>query len=207
MIFMYLSRVELNIGLRATMNALASPSIFHGAVETSFEGERNRRLWRIDALNGKKYILILSEQKPDLEHFAEQFGYGGHYETKDYSPLLDKIQAGGKWRFRLTANPTVSKLRGKILAHVTEEYQKEWLFRRSEKHGFSLDNDDFQTVGSKWYDFRKKNGSDNVRIRILSVSFEGVLTVTDAEKFKETLCLGIGREKAYGQGMMTVIGV
>lgn len=204
---MYLSRVELNIGLRTTMKALSAPGIFHGAVESSFEGGRARRLWRIDSLERKYYILILSEEKPDLKHFAEQFGYENAFEIKDYSPLLNRIQNGGKWRFRLTANPTVSKSHGKILAHITEEFQKKWLLERSDKWGFSLAENEFGAVNSRWYDFYKNDDKKGVRVRLLSVTFEGVLTVTDAEKFKETLCSGIGREKAYGQGLMTVIKV
>jgi CRISPR system Cascade subunit CasE len=39
----------------------------------------------------------------------------------------------------------------------------------------------------------------------MSVTFEGTLTVTDAEKFVEALKSGIGREKAYGHGMMTIM--
>lgn len=202
---MYLSRITLNIALRETMKALVSPSIFHGAVERSFDGARARRLWRIDDLNGKKYILILSEVKPKLKNFARQFGYDGEYEIKDYTPLLNRILNGEKWRFRLTANPVVSKSHGKIMAHITPEFQKKWLSSRAEKLGFSLNEAEFQTVQSKWYDFRKKEGEGNSRVRLLSVTFEGILTVTDAEQFKATLCNGIGREKAYGQGMLTVM--
>lgn len=204
---MYLSRIELNIGLRETMKALVSPSKFHGAVENSFSGEKSRRLWRIDDLNGKKYILILSETIPDLEHFAEQFGYVGKYETRDYSILLDRIMNGGKWRFRLTANPTISKSHGKVLAHITPIYQKKWLSDRAEKCGFSLDDNEFQTVQSKWYNFHKKDGDKSANIRLLSVTFEGILTISNAEKFKEILCNGIGREKAYGQGLLTVVRI
>lgn len=205
--FMYLSRIELNIGLRETMKALVSPSKFHGAVEASFDGERARRLWRIDDLNGKKYILILSETIPNLEQFAEQFGYPGSCETKDYSPLLEKISNNGVWRFRLTANPTISKSHGKVMAHITPEYQKRWLIERAEKHGFLLNENEFQTVQSKWYDFRKKDNEKSANIRMLSVTFEGVLTISDAEKFREVLCAGIGREKAYGQGLLTIVRV
>lgn len=209
---MYLSRVELNVALRETMKALVSLSVIHGAVESSFEGERTRRLWRIDDLNGKKYVLILSETKPDLKRFSEQFGYPGEYETKDYSPLLERITYGGKWHFRLTANPVVSKSdgsgkRGKIIAHVTPEHQKHWLTERAEKLGFSLDPEEFQVVRTKRYDFRKRNGSGSSRVRLLSATFEGILTVTDTDKFKDALCAGIGREKAYGQGMLTIVGV
>lgn len=205
--FMYLSRIELNIELRETMKALASPSKFHGAIEGSFSGERARRLWRIDTLNGKQYILVLSETIPNLEHFAKQFGYLEKYETKDYSRLLNRVADNEKWRFRLTANPTISKSHGKIMAHITSEYQKKWLMDRAERCGFSLHEDAFWTVQSKWYNFSKKDGDKSANIRLLSVTFEGVLTVTDAEKFKETLCRGIGREKAYGQGLMTIVRV
>lgn len=202
---MYLSRITLNTAHRQTMKALVSPSIFHGAVENSFDGARARRLWRIDDLNGKKYILILSEAVPKLNQFAEQFGYAGEYETKDYTPLLERIADGGRWQFRLTANPVVAKSHGKIMAHVTPEYQKKWLASRAEKRGFSLNEDEFQTVQSKWYDFHKRNGADDSHVRLLSVTFEGILTVTDAKQFKETLCSGIGREKAYGQGLLTIM--
>ena len=202
---MYLSRITLNTALRETMKALVSPSIFHGAVESSFGGARARRLWRIDDLNGKKYVLLVSEGLPDLKGFAEQFGYAGEYETKDYSPLLDRIRDGGRWQFRLTANPVVSKSHGKIMAHITPEYQKKWLSSRGDKRGFSLNEDEFQTVQEKWYDFHKRNVADSSRVRLLSVTFEGILTVTDANLFRETLCHGIGREKAYGQGLLTVV--
>ena len=36
-------------------------------------------------------------------------------------------------------------------------------------------------------------------------TYEGVLTVTDVDKFKELLCNGIGRGKAYGMGLLTVM--
>lgn len=202
---MYLSRMTLNTARRETMKALVSPSLFHGAIEGAFEGARARRLWRIDDLNGKKYILVVSEAVPDLKHFAEQFGFAGEYETKEYSPFLERVSAGGQWQFRLTANPVVSKMNGKIMAHVTPEFQKKWLSSRAEKFGFLLEETGFQTVQSKWYDFRKKNGTGSSRVRLLSVTFEGILTVMDADRFRETLCSGIGREKAYGQGLLTIV--
>ena len=40
---------------------------------------------------------------------------------------------------------------------------------------------------------------------ILGATFEGILTVTDPELFCRALTEGIGRGKAYGMGMMTVM--
>lgn len=42
------------------------------------------------------------------------------------------------------------------------------------------------------------------RIAITYAVFEGVLKVKDADKLRKALCEGIGREKAYGCGLMTL---
>ena len=73
---MYLSRAELDPTRRSTMIALTSPQKFHGAVENSFSGERRRRLWRLDSLNGKLYLLLLSEELPGPEALLSGSGAG-----------------------------------------------------------------------------------------------------------------------------------
>ena len=108
---MYLSRAELDPTRRETMVALISPQKFHGAVENAFPGARRRRLWRLDSLNGKLYLLLLSEERPDLTALCAQFGTGAPPETRPYDPLLERVTAGSCWQFRLTANPTRSKKR------------------------------------------------------------------------------------------------
>ena len=42
-------------------------------------------------------------------------------------------------------------------------------------------------------------------VTLLAVTYEGVLQVTDAERFRAMLCQGMGRGKAYGLGLMTVM--
>lgn len=103
---MYLSRAELDPARRSTMIALTSPQKFHGAVENSFSGERRRRLRRLDSLNGKLYLLLLSEELPDLTGLCAQFGTGAAPETRRYESLLERVTPGSCWQFRLTANPT-----------------------------------------------------------------------------------------------------
>ena len=141
---MYLSRVALDVHKRSTMVALANPQQFHGAVEQAFLGERRRRLWRLDQLGDRLYLLLLSEDIPDLQQIAGQFGTGELPETKEYGPLLKRVQAGTIWRFRLTANPTKSvhdpknpAKRGRVCAHITTEFQEKWLMEQAEKHAGS----------------------------------------------------------------------
>lgn len=210
---MYLSRIKLNTSSRKTMLALASPNLFHGAIEISETGERTRKLWRIDTLRGEQYLLILSEKELELSSVAEQFGYNAEYECKSYDGLLGRIENGSRWQFRLRANPTIqvktdssSKGRGKVLAHITTTYQEEWLRRQSEKHGFSLAEGEWLVTETKWFKF-KRNKEQKGSVQMLSVLFEGVLTVTDADAFRNALVSGIGREKAYGMGLLTIAGV
>ena len=206
---MYLTRVVIDTSKRMTMKALASPSIFHGAVESSFEGERKRHLWRIDNLNGQYYLLLLSEDRPVLSQFCEQFSPENEWETVDYTKLLDNIETGDIRRFRLTANPTVSVCeekgtRGKVFAHITAEHQKNWLIAKGRANGFDLTDDSFDVVQCKWKRFYKA-GSRTVSL--LSVTYEGILEISDAELFRKALTNGIGRGKAYGMGLMTIMKV
>lgn len=203
---MYLSRVKLNTARTETMRALAAPNRFHGAIELSDE-ERTRKLWRLDTLKGEKYLLILTEGALNFTSVAEQFGYDDSYESKVYDSLLERITEGSRWQFRLVANPTIqSKEKGKVLAHITTEHQENWFKNRAGKNGFELKDDEWLVTGSKWYMFRKKRNSPNT-VKFLAATYEGILTVTDVDAFKNALINGIGREKAYGMGLLTITKV
>ncbi|MBQ7529835.1 type I-E CRISPR-associated protein Cas6/Cse3/CasE [bacterium] len=210
---MYFSRVLLDTNRRSTIIALASLNKLHGAIEMAFPGPRQHKIWRIDVLGGKTYLLILSQSKPELSSLFKQFGPEGEsatWETKDYDPLLQRITQGSCWHFRLVANPTLSQARnndgerkrGKVMGHITTAYQEKWLLDRAEKHGFLLNNEEFRVVKNGWLHFRK--GNDKYFVSILSATYDGILTVSDVELFRETLVNGLGRGKAYGQGMLTI---
>ena len=196
------------------MRALTAPNLIHGAVESCFNGERERNLWRIDILNGRYYILILSRQVPNLESFVEQFGYEGDtstYATKKYQAFIDSISDGQEWRFRLVANPTSSvrikkndgTSKSKIVAHITPRYQKEWLMKKAEANGFLLKENEFDVVKNEWFTFNKQHRG--AKVTMLTVTFEGTLRVNDQNLFKNLLTAGLGREKAFGMGMLTVV--
>lgn len=211
---MYISRVKLDCTKRKTMIALSAVQKIHGAVEACFTGEKQRKLWRLDNLNGDLYVLIVSKTSPNLLEFNNQFGFLGDnkcIETKSYDRFLGKIENGSKWRFRLTANPTWSSFkkkgeRGEVVAHSTIDYQKKWLIDHAENNGFSVNEDEFDVVSKRWLSFRHK-GDKCAKVSILSVTFEGNLLITDNTRFVEVMKNGIGRGKAYGNGLITVIPV
>ena len=204
---MYLTRIEIDTSKRKSMIALVNPNLFHGAIESSFTIQE-KKLWRIDRLYGRTYMLLVSENKPDLSAVAEQFGTESGWESREYGKYIDGITVGEKLRFRLAANPVIIKSagsghRGEVLAHVTAEQQEKWLLDRAEKNGFSLNADDFHTVNKEWIHFKKVK-KDNKKVTFSRVVFEGILTVCNEELFKNALYNGIGREKAYGCGLLTV---
>lgn len=211
---MYLSRIALNAKRRETMQALSSPQLLHGAVEQSFDGDRQRNLWRIDWLNNICYLLVLSTEKADFSHIVNQFGYPDsewEWETKNYEPLLTRLKPRQVWQFRLCANPVHSSFRekdaesgrGKVFAHVTQEQQRQWLLTRAETCGFLLEEDAFDIINTQWLKFNKgENGGHKVTLR--TATFEGVLTISDVEHFTQALQSGIGRAKAYGCGLLTI---
>lgn len=211
---MYLSRIQIDPANRNTMRALAEPKLFHGAIERCFPGDRQRRLWRIDPLQGRQYLLLVSQEAPDLTLMWNQFGFPHRppeWETRDYTTLLQRIQPGSYWHFRLTANPTKhlpgdasQGRRGKVVPHVTAGHQQQWLMDKAERHGFSLAQGEFLAVRQQQYHFCKP-ADHHRQVELLSVTFEGYLTVTDADRFRQTLTEGIGRARAYGMGMMTVV--
>ena len=211
---MYLSRVKLDVTKRDTLKALSYPNMFHGAIENCFGGERKRNLWRLDPLGGYYYLLILSQDRPSCGAIIRQFGYDGdEWETKDYSSLIDRVRDGSEWRFRITANPTRSSLakmdtngRGTVHAHITAAFQEKWLLDRAKKNGFLLCEDNFAVIHSQWYSFRKFASTKNL-VTLLSVTYEGILKVTDSDAFRKVLLNGIGRGKAYGQGLLTIVRI
>ncbi len=204
---MYLSRIAIDTKKHEAMKALFNLEKLHGMVEASFSGERHRNLWRLDQMAGEDYLLLLSHVPPQTNTLPEQIGYAGsNWETKAYDTLLSRISKGTRWNFRLTANPTTAEKnedskRGTVKAVTITAKQREWLKRQSTEKGFLLQDSQFDVTKSEWKTAKKKNAE----IKFLAVTFEGVLEVTDPDIFCSTLLSGIGREKAYGMGLLTVV--
>jgi CRISPR system Cascade subunit CasE len=203
-----MSRVELDNKRLATRKALSSLNLMHGAIESAFVGERKRTLWRIDNQNDKVYLYLVSEDEPDLDVIHKQFGTNSEADPpKDYDRFLERLSVGDRWQFCLCANPVKSQMvegqRGKVIALAGTESQKEWLCKAASKNGFVLES--FDVINTEWKRFPK--GSARRLVTIHMVTFAGILRVSDAAAFRKALTEGIGREKAYGCGLLTIVRV
>lgn len=210
---MYLSRVKIDTENRKKMQDLNHLGAYHHWVEESFpkeieNNERLRKLWRVDSMQGNQYLLVVSQNKPNLEKL-ENYGVVDSAESKDYDYLLGQLAEGNHLRFRVTLNPIKSLSTGKksgerghVIPLVTDEQQLQFLMDKSQKNGFLLDDSGFTIVKKGFEVLKKKKGK---RLRICTATYEGMLTITDLDQFKSTLMNGFGKKKAYGFGLLTVI--
>lgn len=217
---MYLSRFEINVARRGARHLLSSPQRLHAAVLAGFPStalrataEARRVLWRLDQHDHSTLLHVVSPQRPDLTHLVEQAGWPTQHgwDTRDYTPLLERLATGQRWGFRLTANPvsnrrkTPESPRFQRLAHVTVAQQTAWLLERAAKLGFTIvpgvqSEPDVAVRRRDTLRFAR-NGHT---VTLATAVFEGRLDVTDPIALRSTLTGGIGAGKGYGCGLLTL---
>lgn len=146
----------------ASRALLDNPHKTHGAVVGGLPGHPSteRPLWRwdTDSTTNKPYLLVLTQTAPDWTHLVEQYGWphadGEHIRTRDYTPLLDHIDTGREFAFRVTANPVRNAQSRKPAsgtdqntprtqlsprtAHRTPAHQLSWFLSRTSRWGFDI---------------------------------------------------------------------
>lgn len=185
-----------------------------------------------DRRSGKAVLLVQSRVKPDWSFLGE--GYAKEIKCKAVHEQYAAIENGKMLLFRLQANPT--KRIGQNYQHPDEKKREEftrkfrdeknrrrisvntdterieWLKRKGAGAGFRLakvqiktDVENVAAVAQSKIKSRRKAGEEAMTFG--SVVFEGVLEITDAEKFQAALVSGIGSGKAYGFGLLSVAPV
>ncbi|MGW2339472.1 type I-E CRISPR-associated protein Cas6/Cse3/CasE [Streptomyces sp. NPDC001661] len=247
---MFLTRFRLNTARPGARRLLASPQTLHAAVTAAFPHlfpsdtptTGPRVLWRLDHIQRAEVLLyIVSPQPPDLTHLVEQAGWPAAanptapgWQTRPYTPLLDRLTTDSQWAFRLTANP-IHHIRRKPdeptkrTAHVTPTHQMGWLLQRQEACGFRvLEKTDQQRLlpsgttqtqephhGDRYqltvhnerrlaFDKTRTTSRRGSAVSLVTVTFDGRLQITDPELMRRTLTQGIGKAKAYGCGLLTL---
>lgn len=203
----------------------------HAAVLASFPDSKadghGRVLWRVDTFGPQSFLLVVSPDKPDLTHLAEQAGWptlDGGWESRSYDGLLGRLDSGQRWAFKFTGNPVralpvaAGEKRGKVVAHRTVAHQVGWLEAQSEKHGFRLLDREAEGVDAASGNLvtgtvptTQVTRGETIRFRrdkhtvtLSVVSFDGTLEITDPVAFCAALINGIGPARAYGCGLLTI---
>lgn len=209
---LYLSRVLTNSLSVQGMRLVESPERLHSFVCNLFVGDRVQSgfLFRLDTTEAGPAILIQSQMPPDLSRVSlQRDALVQPPETKslDFEPSVRD-----QFLFRLLTRPVKRASTGtgnKAGARHdlrTDEERLAWIRRKGELSGFrvltcGLTIISFPAVHSGGRLFRDKGGSFD------AVRFDGELAVTDPDKLREAVASGIGTQKAFGFGLLSVAPV
>ena len=176
-------------------------------------------LFRIDPHpGGNVSILVLSALRPNWDYAFHNAGYLLACPPTEQRPFDTIIEEGTKYRFRLKANTTrkiktlskkdrLAKVEKRHGTRVPVPYEKldDWLNRKAiNGGGFRLLETPDKKTGYVYFNKPVNKGQKEKKGRLISTQFDGVLEVTDPEKFRQTLIAGIGPAKAFGFGLMSV---
>jgi len=211
---MYLSRLLLNPRNRQAQRETADPYNLHRTILRAFNSDRETAsvLHRLEMnpRSGQMMLLVQSAIRPDWGWLIEK----GYLLPADQSRDLENpavkevnlsLRDGQTLQFRLTANPTIKKVRrdenGKRLNSnrvplLREEKQIVWLKKRATDNGFHIQHADISS--------QRKQTSRRKGITVYTVQFNGRLQITDTQKFKKALEKGIGPAKAFGCGLLSL---
>lgn len=220
---MLLHRIHLDPRCREARRDLSDPYQLHATLCRAFSTPdkkcpENTFLWRLEPETnpaGCPRILVQSRARPDWN----AIGIDGWLAEAD-APVdlierlkLNDVSVGQRFRFRLRANPCVTR-NGKRLGLLRREEQGIWIERKGQRHGFSLPrlasfdlleaSQDRADVRISQEQMLRGNQHTGNGIRIFSALYDGILTVTEPNYFRDVLQTGIGHGKVMGLGLMSV---
>lgn len=220
---MLLHRIHLNTRCREARRDLADPYQMHATLCRAFalphvKCPPGELLWRLEpetGADGMPRVLVQSKAQPDWTRISPAEWLGRVEPGVDLVERLklDGLQVGQRFRFRLRANPCVTR-NGKRLGLFQLVDQEAWLARKGERHGFvvpRLPTSNETAGGQLRIDVRvsqdqmlRGNQHSGNGIRVFSVLYDGLLQVSDPERFRMALQTGIGHGKALGLGLLSV---
>lgn len=203
---MFLTRLRLDPASAKARRDLSDPYDMHRTLVRAFASESQadvpRFLWRLEPVQDWKRpeVLVSADRAGDWSFLNAEPGYlradGAGLATREVD-LSTVIRAEAPLRFRLAANPTVTRS-GKRLGLVGEDAQLEWLGRQGERHGFQIQA--ALVSGGDTMHGRRQGG----RVSLLRVLFDGFLQVRDPQLLRQAVLSGIGPGKAFGCGMLSL---
>lgn len=200
---------------RAARDCLADIQQMHRLVMRGFpdtDARDARRkfnvLFRVDAVDRLTQILVQSTTEPDWAELETGL-LTAPARVRDASPLHG-LPVGASLRFLLVANPTRAirpdgresrhAMRVPMRADEGPNGRIDWLTRKAEQSGFRLDRDSLLITGIPL----RRGARGKSRVVIEQCRFDGLLEVTEPDRFRAAITQGIGRARAYGCGLLSV---
>ena len=220
---MLLYRIRLNPRIREARRDLSDPYQMHATLCRAFSAPDRRCpagefLWRLEPDSTSEELpCVLVQSRGEANWSA--INVPGWLASEDPAIDLrnrlriDALTVGRRFRFRLRANPCKTH-HGKRTGLVERGDQEIWLARKGEMHGFALptfagaaradlctSRVDVSVTQEQMLRGRQHAGNG---IRVYSVLYDGILSVTDPGAFTEAIAEGIGHGKSLGLGLLSV---
>lgn len=202
---MYLSRLTLNPRHPRTRSERIRPYELHRTVCKAWDDPASARiLMRLeDDKPGIVTVIVQSLTEPDWSRLSAPEDYLRDIDGPKRIEMQG-LQQGQRLRFRLRCKPTKRiAVRdhpdyGKRKALTAKHEILDWLHRKAESNGFKVMDASFDRV--YWQDSR--NGTEGKPIG--AVRFDGILVVTDPDALRAAVRNGIGPQKAFGFGLLSL---
>jgi CRISPR system Cascade subunit CasE len=178
-----------------------------------------------DRSAGNPRLYVQSLVEPDWTGLPAEYLSPGpeNPATRSLDEAYARLKVGTRLAFTLTANPakkvgTTTKAErlagkkdnGRRTPIVGVENQIAWLKAKAESAGFEVVEGGEgpnlpEVIVTREASVRGRgSGGQEESIALNAVVFQGMLRVTDAERFQGALRSGIGAGKAYGMGLLTI---
>lgn len=201
---MYLTQLILDPRSAQARRDLADAYDMHRTLSRAFVAgdaqKPNRFLWRLERDTNPwthPTVLVQSHHAGDWGSLQSLSNYL-QVPAESKTIALDRYVQAGAYRFRLMANPTVTRL-GKRYGLVDEEVQLEWLKRQGKRHGFVVKA---SAVSASNLLESKRKAAGNITVQ--QACFDGVLEVLEPASVRNALLSGIGPAKAFGCGLLSL---
>ena len=209
---LHLSQLILNHHNWEARRDLKSPYDLHRTIENAFPHDPprpgERVLFRLDYQPRAKEWRVLAQSRyaPNWSFFQKEDRRGYLHTEPQVITFEPRYYKDKPYHFRLLANPTFKTTSDdgrKVRFSVPSgEKQFNWLSRKlTEAGGTLLD------VGIVQQDARKSAKKDEGRQTHFAVLFEGILQVSDPDKLRLAVEMGIGSAKGLGFGLLSLAPV
>lgn len=202
---MYLTKLLLDPSCTQVRRDLGDSYELHRTLVRAFvngPGDKAPRfLWRLEQfeyLPMEPTVLVQSEIKGNWSVLERLPGYLLRSTQTKLVNLDSFITAGYSYRFRLMANPTVTRGRKRYGLSRRSDLD-EWLHRQGERHGFAVRQ--HLVVSRRLFRSSQKITST---ICLYQVCFEGLLLVRDKNEIRNAVLAGLGPGKAFGCGLLSL---
>ena len=203
---MYRSRLKLDLLDPSVQRGLQNANEMHRDLMSAFgdlpDGSPRASvslLYSLMEYNSRPVLYVISSSKPDWSGVK---GVVPFEEPRDVSALKDGFTKDSVFSFRLFASPVKKVQReGKNSAKVflrDPAERRGWLERKAASSGFSI------LSVSEVSQTKVRGSKKGSQIYYTGVLFSGTLRITDADRFWNAYCKGIGPGKAYGLGMLMI---